>query len=239
MNMTDEMAIIYDGTYNDDMDLIVTDCIIPIAEKRRNKVTISGRDGDLYEDTGNYEDIKINVGMAFLSRDAYTWRNAFVAAKRWILSGDDRLEISYMHNGFYKVKNAVISESERFVYDAGTFTAVFTCDPYQYLRSGQISRAIESVKNFYQPCNPVYTFTGEGVLTFTVNGNSITANVGQNLTIDTDLMQCYRTSDGGKTLVNSTVSGATLEKLRLAAGDNTLSYSGGLTGTMLPNWRIL
>lgn len=58
--------------------------------------------------------------------------------------------------------------------------------------------------------------------TLTVNGNTMTANVGQNLTIDTDRMIAYR-SDG--TLNNTQVTG-NYEDMYLLNGENEISFSG-------------
>ena len=62
----------------------------------------------------------------------------------------------------------------------------------------------------------------------------MTANVGQNLIIDTDRMIAYR-SDG--TLNNTKVSG-NYEDLYLKPGENSVEFSGG-TLKVIPNWRCL
>ena len=74
----------------------------------------------------------------------------------------------------------------------------------------------------------------EGMCTLTVNGNTMTANVGQNLTIDTDRMIAYR-SDG--TLNNTQVTG-NYEDMYLLNGENEISFSGGEL-KVIPNWRCL
>lgn len=58
--------------------------------------------------------------------------------------------------------------------------------------------------NRYEICHPIYFITGEGMCTLTVNGNTMTSNVGQNLTINTDKKLAYRTD---KTMQNTQVSG--------------------------------
>ena len=68
--------------------------------------------------------------------------------------------------------------------------------------------------------------------TLTVNGNEMTANVGQNLTIDTDLMIAYR-QDG--TLQNTAVTGD-YEDLYLVPGDNVISITSGFDLKIIPNW---
>ena len=72
-------------------------------------------------------------------------------------------------------------------------------------------------------------------INLTVNGNKMTANVGQNLTIDTDLMIAYRT-DG--TSQNTEVTGE-YEDLWLPPGENSVSVTAGFSLTVIPNWRCL
>ena len=62
----------------------------------------------------------------------------------------------------------------------------------------------------------------------------MTANVGQNLTIDTDRMIAYR-EDG--TLNNTKVSGS-YEDMYLQPGNNKIEFYGGNL-KVIPNWRCL
>ena len=95
------------------------------------------------------------------------------------------------------------------------------CDPFTYIESGTLEYNAQDLKlNPYDISKPVYKITGEGVCTLTVNGNEMTANVGQNLTIDTDLMIAYR-EDG--ILQNTAVTGE-YENMYLKAGENRNKY---------------
>lgn len=82
---------------------------------------------------------------------------------------------------------------------------------------------------------PVYKITGEGNCTLTINGHPVTANVAQNLTIDTDKMVAYR-EDG--TLQNTSVTGD-YEDMYLWPGQNAITLTEGFTLTVIPNWRRL
>ena len=61
------------------------------------------------------------------------------------------------------------------------------------------------------------------------------ANVGQNLTIDTDRMIAFR-EDG--TVNNIAVSGD-YEDLYLKEGDNQISITSGFALKVIPNWRSI
>ena len=63
----------------------------------------------------------------------------------------------------------------------------------------------------------------------------MTANVGQNLTIDTDLMIAYR-QDG--TLQNTAITGD-YEDLYLLPGENVINITSGFNLSVSPKWRTL
>ena len=89
--------------------------------------------------------------------------------------------------------------------------------------------------NPYYISHPDYIITGEGVCVLTVNGKSMRANTGQNLTINTDLMIAYRL-DG--TMQNTAVTGD-YQDMYLKEGDNQISVSSGFVLKVIPNWRSL
>lgn len=207
---------------------------MPTPEKRIEEIEIPGRDGNLIETDGTYNDITIDVEMNFvIPREL--WGERFRQVKRW-LSETGNLRFQDDQDFFYKVKNVVMDTTERTVREAGEFTASFLCDPYTYLTHGQTGATAEDVTyNGYSLAKPVYIIEGEGMCTLTVNGNKMTANVGQNLTIDTDLMIAYRT-DG--TPQNTEVTGE-YEDLWLPPGENSVSVTDGFSLTVIPNWRCL
>lgn len=83
---------------------------------------------------------------------------------------------------------------------------------------------------------PDYLIEGEGICTLTVNGNEMTANIGQNLTIDTYREVSYRTDDG--TNNNIAVSGD-YEGLFLPTGAVEISITSGFELKIKPNWRCV
>lgn len=71
--------------------------------------------------------------------------------------------------------------------------------------------------------------------TLTVNGKTLTANVGQNITIDTERMIAYR-EDG--TIMNTSVTGD-YENAYLPHGKNEVFVSKGFSLKLQPRWRCL
>ena len=76
---------------------------------------------------------------------------------------------------------------------------------------------------------------GEKAGVLTVNGHEIKINVGQNLTIDTNLMITYRQD---RTLQNTAITG-NYEDMYLLPGENTIEITEGLNLMVTPNWRVL
>ena len=93
----------------------------------------------------------------------------------------------------------------------------------------------EASYNPYDMSKPEYKITGEGLCALTVNGKTMKANVGQNLTINTELMLSYR-EDGA--IMNSSVTGE-YKDLYLKPGENRISVSSGFSITIKPNWRYI
>lgn len=207
---------------------------IPAPELRVTETEIPGRDGVLTESDGDYAPITISIEFNFM-RSPDTWASAFRAAKKW-LHGSGKLELSDDQDYFYRVYYCKIDDCERTSRKIGKFTVEFYCQPYMYQKDGEteVENPI-SLYNFGAVSHPIYKITGEGMCTLTVNGKSMTANVGQNITIDTDAMLAYR-EDG--TLQNTSVTGD-YENLYLAEGENTISVTDEFEFVVIPNWREL
>lgn len=212
---------------------------VPAPEPRFEEITIPGRDGSLISIDGVngetvYNSITISVEFNFWAKP-YRWAEVFRAAKKWI-KGSGSLILGDDTSFFYKVLSCKISDSERTSLRIGTFTAEFLCDPYMYVNDGQREMSIGDVLyNSYALSKPTYVIMGEGMCTLTVNGKSVTANVGQNLTINTDLMLAYR-KDG--TMMNTSVTGD-YEDLWLNPGENSITTTSGFSLVVIPNWRCL
>lgn len=207
---------------------------IPAPEMRGEYIQVAGRDGSLLMTDNTYENIEIPVNMNFLS-PRFKWGDAYRRAKSW-LHGPGILRFSDDADVFYKVKACGISSTDRVAKNGGYIEAIFICDPFTYYNSGTIEVTPEEARfNPYYTARPIYRITGNGTATLTVNGNTMTANVGQNITIDTDKMLSYR-ADGA--LRNTQVQGD-YDDLILLPGVNTISITNGFTLTVQPNYRAL
>lgn len=229
-------AILLNDTPSYDVGVsIVSRPSIPTPVRKYREIEIGGKNGKLYEDLGTYDDIEITVKCNFASKKSDSWNEDYRRIKEWI-KGVETLTFSDDLNYFYKVNKVTIDSTERALKRLGRFNLVINCKPFSYLKEGQQEITLPSgLYNDYEATQPIYKVTGEGVITLTVNGVSATANVGQNLIINTEKGLCYRT-DG---TTNNTALTAEYEDLFLQEGNNTFAYTTGFTVNIIPNWRCL
>lgn len=129
-----------------------------------------------------------------------------------------------------------MSDTERTAKRKGKFEIVFTCESYMYRVDGQDEKEIgEYLYNPYMKSQPVYKIYGNGEITLEVNGNQVTAEVTEQLNIDTKLEICYNAANE---ISNAALTGK-YEGLYLQEGDNNFKYTEGFSVVLVPNWREL
>lgn len=208
---------------------------IPAPERRGEFVEIAGRDGALLVSDGTYENIEIEVALNIVRRQDKVMQS-YRVIKNW-LNGSGELTFSDDADIFYRVKAVGITDFERRARIGADIEATFICDPFAYYYSGKQQYPYnEAQLNPYYTANPLYHIAGEGVCYLTVNGNVMGANIGGNLTIDTDRRLAYR--DDGM-LRNASISGASYEDMVLNNGQNVITITDGFTLTVTPNWRSI
>lgn len=208
---------------------------IPAPKKIYDAIELPGKDGVLYRDTGTVEDIRIEVPLAFREKDPSKWSQKLRSVKEWLLSvTDNKLSFTDDSDYFYRVKKVTVGTTERYVKRQGRLVADFCCNGYMYLKSGAREQQLDALlDNPGIRCLPVYKISGNGMCTITINGKQMKANVGQNLTIDTERKLAYRTDGSVK---NTSISGD-YEDIALNPGRNSISVTSGFALTAIPNWR--
>lgn len=204
----------------------------PAAKKKYNKYTIPGRDGDLYEDTGFYEDIVVPIEFNYIS-DINEWHSCFRRYKKLFLNAKT-IQLSDDAEVYYKVKKVEIGTNERKAKRIGKFEVQITCDPYAYLIAGKEPISINgTITNNYERSMPIYYVYGNGTCYLNVNGTECKCNVTDCLIIDVEKQLSYR-EDGF--LQNSAIN-QDYDLLHLNEDDNTITISDGFTLKVIPNWR--
>ncbi|HIY17906.1 MAG TPA: hypothetical protein IAA44_00700 [Candidatus Blautia avistercoris] len=209
--------------------------VITLGQEQTELKEIAGRKGTLAVDTGIYSDTVIQNSVELRVRKRGDLDPAYLRAVQWIRKSR-KVVYKDAENYFYKVKKVEVGEPSHDTDYNCTFDFTFTCEPGVYISGGE--REMEKAEVLYNPyslCEPIYYITGEGYCILIVNGKTMNANVGQNLTIDTERMLAYR-EDG--TLQNTQVTGD-YEDLYLQPGENTITITSGFDLKIIPNWRCL
>lgn len=228
-------AVYYNGKSSLDAGLRVEHRpVVPSSELVVTEFDIPDRDGVLHRTEGSVQDVEIPVEFAFVVDDEDLWLPKFREVTEWLYgTSDRRLIFSEEPDWFYQVFKVTITDTpERVCWLGGRFTATFTIRGYAYSVPG--AEAQTSLFNKYDTSHPIYKLSGEANTVLTVNGNTMTVNVGQAVTIDTDLMLTYRSADG--VMQNTSVTG-NYDDLWLKPGANTVSATNGVTVSVIPRWR--
>lgn len=235
--MAERIHIILDGVSSNSLGLVMTKRpSIPAPTPNYNSVEVNGIDGDYTEFLGTYKNYDVDIEFSYVTTPN-NWHQIWRNVKRWLLTGEIRkLQFSDDIDYFKVVKKILLKTNERSFIKTGKFVATFTFAPYDYLVSGQLEYTPNEVLiNEYDICKPIYIIVGEGVCTLNVNGNEMMANIGQNLTINTELKIAYR--DNG-IVENTAVTGDYCD-MYLIPGENTISITDGFSLSVIPNWRSL
>lgn len=236
--MYNSFNVIFNSISSDELDInVIARPQIPSPQPRIKPIDIPGAQGKQYEIDG-YEDIEIQVEFNFISQEDL--HEKFRKCKRWINNIEDNKLIFSDNKGiFYRVNFATITSSERIVNIIGKFTVIFNCEPFSYAIEGQHEITVNNEAIIYNDgdleSKPIIKIKGEGLVTIVINGETIKANIGQNIIIDSYLDLSYKED---KTPQNNNLKCKKYPQLKI--GENTVSYSGGRVDSfsIIPNWII-
>lgn len=223
------VTVIYNGSTCEDFACFLNDYpAFSGGAKVYNTYAVPGRDGELVESTDYLQNLTVSCTFSIISKQ---FMEMLRYIRKW-LSGTGRLIISDNPDAFYKVLKVEHGDITREIRKFGTFTVSFVCVPFEFLLSGQEPVQGTSFYNAQDTAKPVYTITGEGFCTLTVNGYGFTANIGQGAVINSELMLSYK-NDGQS--INTDVTGD-YEKLWFPPGDIEVSVSSGFMLSIVPQW---
>lgn len=217
-------------------NLIIKEFIsIPTGKERITEYTIPGRDGSLQCREGTFDNIVISVKLVYMEKPDNI-REKYQDSKGWLINGAGNILRFSDYSGFhYIVEYVEIDSNDIELLSTGTFVVNFVCKPHRYADGGDLPVEFSGdLFNPYETAHPQYQVSGEGMCAITVNGKGITANVGGNLVIDTDLMIAYRNG----VMRNTSISGD-YSNLYLTHGNNELKITDGFQVKIIPRWRCL
>ncbi len=209
---------------------------IPAPQKNLKVVTIEGRDGDLYENTGGYKDITIKVDMNFLKEVSI--KEQFRKIKNWLVNvTDSKLIFSDDLHWFYKVKKVTMADLETQYNLLGKFSVEFVCSAYSYRLDGLTPILLNNnsltIVNEYYKALPTFEIQGNGEVTININDKITKVNVDDKVVVDSTLELSYRNKDDYFNV-------ETGEYPILENGLNKIQITGSTTSVKLfPNWRTI
>lgn len=213
---------------------------IPVPEAKYEEYEVPGRNGKLHADLGYYDNVTVTYQLYFHGRNP-TAEDARTI-KKWLAGtpGTHQLSDGYDPAFFYLAIAKPDSISNLFD-KYGRLSVEFDCDPRHFSVVGYQAMQMQSGQTLLNPLDhvalPWLEITGNGSEgKFTVNGVDFAVGTVANKTLycDCENWDAYLT---GGTNANARVGGTWPS---LQPGENTISWSGGVTGVKLtPRWWTL
>ena len=114
-------------------------------------VTVPGRNGVLYIDNEQYDNVEVTYNGSFIYQD---FDKNMQALRNWLLNpvGYTRLEDTYHPNEYrMAVYKGPLSPSVWYDLTAGQFDLTFDCKPQRFLKSGEPEQTIEKACTIFNP----------------------------------------------------------------------------------------
>lgn len=213
---------------------------IPVPEAKYEEYEVPGRNGKLHADLGYYDNVTVTYQLYFHGRNP-TAEDARTI-KKWLAGtpGTHQLSDGYDPAFFYLAIAKPGSISNLFD-KYGRLSVEFDCDPRHFSVVGYHAMQMQSGQTLLNPLDhvalPWMEITGNGSEgKVTVNGVDFAVGTVAKKTLycDCENWDAYLT---GGTNANARVGGTWPS---LQPGENTISWSGGVTGVKLtPRWWTL
>jgi phage-related protein len=208
-------------------------------EKNYTIIHIPGRNGDLAIDEGSYKNTprSYEIAIGSITKNFTSMANN---VSRWLrsASGYARLEDSYEPD-YYRL--ALYKEAgilTNILGHAGRAVVNFECKPQRFLKAGDKPITVTSGQILWNPtgyeAKPTIILSGIGAASLSVGAHTVTiSNIGSSLTLNSDIEDAYN----GSVNRNSDISLPNGIFPKLVAGDNTISFSGGISAvSIIPRW---
>lgn len=236
-----------DGLSSENFGIIVTEPppeIIP--ERDVEPVSVLGRSGDLMLDNGRYKNFVLPYKCAILPQHDQNMRDAVQGATALLrpTAGYCRMTDSYRPDLFRYARVSKQISVESIVEQAGEFTLKFDCKPQRFLKSGEEAIPFAEAGTLYNhtlfEAQPIITVYGSGAGTVSISGCTVEIKAMEDqITLDCELMDAYRkVGDGASENKNGSIYAPEFPVLK--PGDNTISWTGGVTAVdIIPRWWTL
>ena len=220
--------IVFGGEASSDYGMVVSEA--PTFERSQRKATVynvPGRNGSVVFQQDAWEDVQRPYKVWLEQTKDNTLAEQVDAVEAWLnsLKGYQRLEDSFEPDVFrlayYNGGDSFSNEMTAY----GESTLRFTCRAERFLKSGEQPITVANGDVINNPTRytskPLIHIEGSGIVSVTIGGKTISANITDYINIDCDSQNAYRLANENK---NSLISG---NFPLILPGANTI----GITGT--------
>lgn len=199
-------------------------------------IEIPGRSGTLTIDNKRYK----NAPGVFRCKVTRSFAQNAGAIRAWLNSsrGYCRLEDDAHPYEYRMARHAsAIIFDPLYIDKEAEITITFDCMPQRFLKSGEEVVTLTAAGSLINPtlfeAQPIITVRGSGAGSLTVNGRTVAiSEIGTSVTLNTEILRAY----SGTTRRDQTIAGK-IEHLRLQAGENAVSFTGGVSAVeIIPRW---
>lgn len=182
---------------------------LPTSTKQYESVEIKGRNGSLTRFQG-YKDLEIQLSCWFSCIDNIEYIEKKNLITNWLCNYkiNNELKFSFYNNCYWKVKTTELSDFTTKYERIRCFTVKFTVEPFCYINNKIITLTkASSIRNLgtieTRPKITLYTNiqdkeNGETITLFINNQTVVLKKITEdNITIDSELMNCYTTNESG------------------------------------------
>ena len=208
-----------------------------LPERSQTTTEVPGRNGALLMVDGNWNNYDQEYEI-FISAEKPGLVRAARAVAEWLEApaGYQRLEDSYEPDVYRMAYYAGGQDIESILNRFGRATISFACEPQRFLKSGEVAKSFSAAGTLTNITKfdalPLITVYGTGAGTLTINDNTVSiSDIDEYVVLDCELMDAYK----GTANKNGTVT--LLEFPVLTPGENSISFTGGVTSVdIVPRW---
>lgn len=231
--------IVYGGEASSDYGMVVAEAPAYERPKRKETIfTVPGRNGTILFQEDAWEDVTRSYKVWLAEEQNDSLVEKVDALEAWLNSqnGYTRLEDNFEPDVYRLAYYSGGDEFSNNMTQYGEANLNFTCRPERFLKSGETAIAVTNGSTLTNPTKYaskplIHIEADTEIVSITINGKTITAEVADYINIDCDRMDAYRLVAENR---NNKISGTFLT---IPPGENVITVTGTASLiTITPNF---
>ena len=221
-----------------------------VPKRNYNQTHIPGRNGDLIEDEGSYDNVDGTYKMSVVPPKGYSYSSVMSLFSSWLnsASGYARLEDTYDEDHYRLASFEGPLDISNVFQKGGKVDIKFSCYPFRFLKTGEepftLNKGTSSVVNPTSfESKPYIYIMGSGSGSFKINDITTTiSSITNGMIIDSDSYDCYVLNSANIYVsLNDKISINPVDEFpKFSGGRNEVTISGGITSLIIiPRWCTL